>query len=105
MIARIWHGWTTLENADDYYQILTSEVIPGIETMNIEGFKKIDVLRKAHADEVEFITIMYFDSLESIKNFTGEDYEMAHVPEIAQRILKKWDKQARHYEVKSSIEC
>ena len=100
MIARIWHGWTTPENADDYYQTLTSEVIPGIEAMDIEGLRKINVLRKDRADEVEFITIMYFDSLKSIKNFAGEDYETAHVPKTAQLLLKKWDKQSQHYEVK-----
>lgn len=99
MIARIWHGYTTLENADTYYQVLTEEVIPGIEAMNIEGFQRIEVLRQEHQDETEFITIMYFDSLDNIKAFTGEDYETAHVPEVAQKVLKRWDKRAQHYEV------
>ncbi|GAB5409691.1 MAG: antibiotic biosynthesis monooxygenase [Balneolaceae bacterium] len=103
MIARIWHGWTTPENATQYYQTLTGSVIPGIKEMNIKGFKKMDILRKDLAEEVEFITIMYFHSIESIKDFTGEDYETAHIPEEAQRLLERWDLKASHYEFLDSI--
>ncbi|MEO9884409.1 MAG: antibiotic biosynthesis monooxygenase [Balneola sp.] len=103
MIARIWHGWTTPENADAYYQVLTEEVIPQIESYKMEGYRKIEVLRKEHADETEFITIMYFDSLDLIKQFVGEDYEVAHVPEAAQKALKRWDKRSQHYEVVDSF--
>lgn len=85
MIARIWHGWTTPENADAYYKVLTEQVIPQIESYKMEGYRKIKVLRREHSDETEFITIMYFDSLERIKQFVGEDYEVAHVPEAAQK--------------------
>lgn len=104
MIARIWHGWTTPENADGYYQTLMDFVIPGIEEMNIDGFRKIDVLRRSQEQEVEFITIMFFDSIECIKNFTGEDYETAHVPEEAQKYLKRWDEKSSHYEVLNSLD-
>lgn len=99
MIVRIWHGWTSLENADSYYNILTNQVIPGIKKMKLEGFNKIDILRKTHSQETEFITMMYFDSIEHIKNFTGEDYEVAHVPEEAQLILSRWDLRSLHYEL------
>ncbi len=103
MIARIWHGWTTPENADAYYQALTEEVIPQIESYKMKGYRKIEVLRQEHADETEFITIMYFDSLDLIKQFVGEDYEVAHVPEAAQKVLKRWDKRSQHYEVVDSF--
>lgn len=103
MIARIWHGWTTPENADVYYQVLTETVIPQIESYKMEGYRKIEVLRRELEDETEFITIMYFDSLELIKQFVGEDYETAHVPEAAQKVLKRWDKRSQHYEVKDSF--
>jgi len=99
MIARIWHGWTTPENADFYYKILTEKVIPQIESYKMEGYRKIEVLRKELEDETEFITIMYFDSLEHIKQFVGEDYEVAHVPEVAQKVLKRWDNRSLHYKV------
>jgi len=103
MIARIWHGWTIPENANTYYQVLTEQVIPQIESYKMEGYRKIEVLRKEHSDETEFITIMYFDSLDLVKQFMGEDYEVAHVPEAAQKVLKRWDKRSQHYEVKKSF--
>lgn len=103
MIARIWHGYTTPENADAYHKVLTEEVIPQIESYKMEGFRKIEVLRKEHSDETEFITIMYFESLELIKQFVGDDYEVAHVPEIAQKVLNRWDKRSQHYEVTDSF--
>ncbi len=64
MICRIWRGWTTPENADAYQRIVLGQVIPGIEAMRISGFRQIDLLRAAHADEVEFTTLMWFDSLD-----------------------------------------
>lgn len=103
MIARIWHGWTTPENADVYYQVLTETVIPQIESYKMEGYHKIEVLRREHSNETEFITIMYFDSLELIKQFVGDDYEVAHVPEAAQKVLKRWDERSQHYELKDSF--
>lgn len=103
MIARIWHGWTTPKNGDAYYKVLTEQVIPQIEGYKMEGYLKIEVLRREHSDETEFITIMYFDSLEYIKQFVGEDYEVAHVPEVAQKVLKRWDERSQHYEVKDSF--
>jgi len=99
MIARIWHGYTTAENADMYQKILHSHVIPGIERMKLNGFRKITVLRRELTDEVEFVTIMHFDSLEHIKEFTGEDYKTAHVPEQAHKVLKRFDETSQHYEI------
>ncbi len=103
MIARIWNGWTTLDNASEYYEVLTNSVIPGIQQMNISGFQKIEVLRRNLDTEVEFKTIMYFDSLESIKTFTGEDFEIAHIPEEARKVLKRWDSRSVHFEILKSI--
>ncbi|MEP1151811.1 MAG: antibiotic biosynthesis monooxygenase [Balneola sp.] len=103
MIARIWHGWTSPENADMYYQILTEEVIPQIESFKMEGYRKIEVLRREHPEETEFITIMYFDSLELVKQFMGEDYQTAHIPAAAQKVLKRWDERSQHYEIKDSF--
>lgn len=99
MVGRIWHGYTTPENADVYFNLLKSEVIPGIAAMNIQGYNSIQVLRRQLKDEVEFITIMWFDSLENIKAFTGEDSEVAHVPPIARKVLKRFDARSQHYEL------
>jgi antibiotic biosynthesis monooxygenase (ABM) superfamily enzyme len=98
-IRRIWHGWTTHENADSYWQVLSTIVIPGIEAKGIPGYRGIEVLRRELEEEVEFVTIMKFDSLQSVLNFQGEDYSRAYVPEPARAVLARWDTTAAHYEV------
>lgn len=102
MIARIWHGWTTPGNAAAYKRILLGEVIPAIKTRNLPGLHDIEVLRRELPDEVEFITIMYFDSLDAVRAFVGEDYERAHVPDAARQVLKRFDERSQHYEVLSA---
>ena len=96
-IRRVWHGWTTPQNAEAYYNILSTIVIPGIEAKEIEGYRGIEVLRRDHEEEVEFVTIMAFDSIQSVINFQGEDYERCYVPEPAQAVLKRWDMRSAHF--------
>lgn len=99
MIDRIWHGWTTPENADSYQRVVTTQVIPGIAAKEIPGYRGITLLRRDGEDEVEFITIMRFDSLENVKDFQGADYTRCYVPEEAQKVLKRWDSHSAHYSV------
>jgi hypothetical protein len=98
-VKRIWHGWTTIENAQSYWSVLSGTVIPGIEAKSIEGYRGIEVLRRDHESEVEFVTIMTFDSIQSVVNFQGENYEQSYVPDVAQAVLKRWDTTASHYQV------
>jgi heme-degrading monooxygenase HmoA len=100
MISRIWHGYTTLGNADAYEALLKEEVFVGILNRNISGYKGIQLLRRQIPNETEFITIMWFDSLDSVKKFAGADYENAVVPEKARMILSRYDKTSQHYDVK-----
>ena len=99
MICRLWRGWTTPENADAYQRIVHTEVIPGIEARNIPGFRHIDLMKCDVVEEVEFQTLMWFDSLDAIKAFVGEDYSVSHVPPQARAVLKRFDERAAHYEV------
>ena len=99
MICRLWRGWTTPDNADAYERIVRSEVIPGIEERRIVGFRHIDLMKCDHGDEVEFQTLMWFDSLEAIIAFMGEDFSVSHVPAAARAVLKRFDDRAAHYEV------
>jgi heme-degrading monooxygenase HmoA len=101
MISRIWHGYTTFENADVYEKLLKEEIFTGIKGREIKGYKGIQLLRRKMEHEVEFITIMWFDSYDSIKEFAGNDYEKAVVPEKAQKVLSRFDKRSQHYEVKA----
>ncbi|MBB5520180.1 antibiotic biosynthesis monooxygenase [Amphiplicatus metriothermophilus] len=99
MICRCWRGWTTRANADAYQRVLTQEVIPAIEARRIEGFRRMEMMRRDLGDEVEFATIMWFDDIEAVKRFAGDDYEMAHVPAAARAVLKRFDARSAHYEV------
>jgi heme-degrading monooxygenase HmoA len=100
MIARIWYGYTTPDNADAYEALLKSEIFPGILARNVAGFRRIELLRGPVGDEVEFATVMWFDSLESVKAFAGADYETAVVLPKARAVLKRFDARSRHYEVR-----
>ena len=99
MICRLWRGWTTPENAEAYERIVRGEVIPGIEAMKVAGFRHIDLLRRDLETEVEFMTLMWFDDVDSIKRFVGEDYTRSHVPPAARAVLARFDKRAVHYAV------
>jgi len=99
MISRIWHGWTVPANADAYEALLKSEIFTGIQNRNISGYRGIHLLRRDVGDEVEFITIMWFDSLESVRIFAGEDYEVAVVPPKARALLARFDARSQHYAV------
>lgn len=99
MISRIWHGWTTPENADTYEALLREEIFVGIENRHISGFRNIQLLRREVGAEVEFVTIMVFDSLDAVREFAGEDYEAAVVPDEARAVLSHFDERSQHYEI------
>ena len=99
MISRIWHGWTTPGNADKYEALLKEEIFVEIQNRRIRGFKGIQLLRRKVGEEVEFVTIMVFDSLYAVRDFAGEDYESAVVPEKARAVLSHFDERSQHYEI------
>ena len=99
MICRLWRGWATHQNADAYERIVRDQVIPDIEARRIPGFRAIDLIRRERERDVEFMTLMWFDSLDAVKAFMGDDYEAAHVPTEAQAVLADFDKRSAHYQV------
>ena len=100
MISRIWHGYIRPGNADAYEALLRDEIITGIEDRSIDGFREIQVLRRDLGDEVEFITVMWFDSLDAVRAFAGEDHEASVVPPAARELLARFDELSQHYEVR-----
>jgi heme-degrading monooxygenase HmoA len=103
MIGRIWHGYTTLENAEVYEDLLRNEIFIGIRDRSISGFQEIQLFRRDLNNEVEFMTIMWFDSIEAIKAFAGEDHEAAVVPPKARALLSRFDERSQHYEVRGRV--
>ena len=102
MISRLWHGWTTREKADAYEELLRSEVLPGIH--RVKGFKGAHLLRRDGKEEVEFLTLTMFDSLDAVHEFAGEDYEVAVVPPQARKLLARFDERSAHYETVLKVE-
>jgi heme-degrading monooxygenase HmoA len=98
MIGRIWHGWTAPENASAYEELVKSEILPGIAGRRIRGLQGANLLKRDVSEGVEFVTILWFESLESVREFAGEDYEAAVVPEKARRLLTRFDARSAHYE-------
>ena len=97
MIARIWHGSTKPENADAYESMLKPELLPGLS--QVAGFRGSYLLRRPNGDEVEFITVILWESLEALKAFAGADYEASIIPEERRRYLSRHDDRAAHFEV------
>jgi hypothetical protein len=100
MISRIWHGWTMLEHAEAYETLLREEIFVGIAGREIAGFGGIQLLRRELEDEVEFVTIMRFDSVDAVRDFAGQDYEVAVVPPKARALLSRFDARSQHYQVR-----
>ncbi len=97
MIARLWHGWTTPENADAYEGFLRTTMFPSIH--RVPGYLGADLLRSDTDGEVAFVTITRFESLDSVREFAGDDYERAVIEPEARKLLARFDERSAHYEV------
>jgi antibiotic biosynthesis monooxygenase (ABM) superfamily enzyme len=94
----VWRGWTTPGNADAYQALLLDEVVPGIVARSVPGFLDISVGRRDVGNEVEFVTIMWFDSLDAVRAFAGAPHDVAVVPPAARALLARFDERSAHYE-------
>jgi heme-degrading monooxygenase HmoA len=100
MICRVWHGWTSPQNADAYERLLRAEIFAGISARNIDGYRGIQLLRRDHDHETEFVTMMWFTSIDAVRAFAGDDYTRAVVPPKAQALLAHYDNRSAHYDVR-----
>jgi heme-degrading monooxygenase HmoA len=101
MIARHWRGWTRREDADAYEALLNEKVLPGLK--QIAGYSGGQVLRADGDEESEFVVLNFFDSLEAVKRFAGEDYTVPVFEPEARRLLSRIEPVARHYEVRGGV--
>jgi heme-degrading monooxygenase HmoA len=97
MLARVWHGRTARENAAAYEELLGKTILPGINS--VSGFRGAELFRRDVGDEVEFMTLTRFDSLDAVREFAGEDYEQAVISEEAHRLLSRFDDRVAIYEL------
>ena len=96
MITRLWRGWTAAENADAYERFLLDELFPSMR--EIAGFREADVLRRPDGDDVSFITLLRFESLDDVRSFAGEDYDAPVIEPRARALLSRYDTQVLHFE-------
>lgn len=117
MISRVWHGWTTRANADAYQKLLREEILPGIH--RVRGFKGAQVLRREKTpllakparsgapdgpEEIEFVVLTQFESIDDVKEFAGEDYEVAVIEPAARKLLARFDARTMLYETVVRVE-
>jgi heme-degrading monooxygenase HmoA len=96
VLARTWRGWTTRENADAYERFLRGSLVPQMRCLN--GFRGAHILRRDFADEVEFVTVSMFESLDAVRAFAGDDYETPVIEPEAERLLARYERRAVHYD-------
>jgi heme-degrading monooxygenase HmoA len=96
MIIRIWHGYTNPDNADAYQHLLTSKILPGIH--RVKGYQGAYLMRKQVGGEVEFTTLTLWDSMDSVREFAGDDQAHAVVPEEARKLLARFDQRSEHFD-------
>lgn len=100
MIARVWHGWTKPDDADAYEELLKREIFEGIQERGIPGYRGVQLLRRDGPAEVEFVTLMRFESLDAVRDFAGQDYQAAVVPPEARELLSRFDERSQHFEIR-----
>jgi heme-degrading monooxygenase HmoA len=103
MIARIWNAYTTFENEAAYEKLLKTRIFPYIAEKGVKGYRKVELLKLQRSADVQFITIMWFESLDDVKLFSGEDYENAVVLPETEALLTTYDKRCGHFDIVESI--
>ena len=99
MIARIWHGWTKEADAKAYEDLLLNEIFPSIAARNIEGYHGAELFIREDGDEIEFVTLLRFDSMEAVKQFAGADEGKPVIYPNAEALLARMDDRSRHYRI------
>lgn len=97
-IIRTWKGWTSLENAAVYRDMLVNEVFPEVKRKGVDGLESVRISIQNKRHEVEFFLVLQFESLDAVKSFAGEHYEIAYIPDKAKEVLSRYDEKAEHYE-------
>ena len=97
MLARIWHGTTEADKADEYVKYLNQTGIPDYRAT--KGNLGAYILRKIEGDTAHFYTLTFWDSFDSIKEFAGEDYQRARYYPEDEKFLLEFEETVKHFEV------
>ncbi len=97
MIARIWHGKTSAKDYEAYTKFMQERAIP--DYRNTIGFIKLSFLRMIEGDIAHFKLITYWENMEVIKNFAGDDFTKAKYYPEDESFLLEFEDRVQHYEV------
>jgi heme-degrading monooxygenase HmoA len=97
VIGRVWHGWATPEQAPRYEEHLRTATFPALGA--IDGHAGAWALRRDAGGEVEYLVLTLWRSLDAVRAFAGDDYEVAVVPADARAALTRFDETVQHFEV------
>src|SRR5436309_15883144 len=98
MIARIWHGWTKQADAKTYENMLRCEIFPSIAAQKIAGYHGAELFIRKEGNEVEFVTLLRFDSMDAVKEFAGADESKPVIYPKAEALIARMER-ARHYRI------
>jgi antibiotic biosynthesis monooxygenase (ABM) superfamily enzyme len=98
MIARIWHGWTKPADAKAYENILRNEIFSSIAARKIPGYHGAELFIREDGNEVEFVTLLRFDSMEGVKEFAGADETRPVIYPGVERLLTRMER-SQHYRI------
>src|SRR5947207_4350536 len=99
MIARLWHGWTKRADAKAYEEMLRDEIFPSIAAREIDGYRGAELFILEDDDEIEFLTLLRFDSMDAVKEFAGADTSKPVIFPKAEALLTRIDERSRHYQI------
>ena len=100
MICRMWHGWTSSANADAYESYFKDDLFPRVKReLESRGYRGFHVLRVNCGQEVEFVTLVWFESLEAVQSFAGANYAVPVISDTARKLLSRFDSRCEHYEL------
>jgi len=97
MIARIWHGRTTADDFDEYTEFMKAKAIPDYK--KTDGFIKLIFLRNLKNNTGHFTLITFWENMDVIKNFAGNDFEKAKYYAEDEKFLLEFEDKVTHHEV------
>ena len=98
MIARIWRGWTKPADAKVYENMLRSEIFPSIAARNISRYRGAELFIREDGNDVEFVTLLRFNSMDGVKEFAGADETRPVIYPGVEQLLTRIER-SRHYRI------
>ena len=100
MIVRMWHGRVKTINAQAYREFTIQRAIPDYQS--VVGNLSVDILERQEGEITHFMTMTFWENMESIKAFAGENPELAKYYPEDKDFLLEFERNVVHYTVVGS---